>query len=59
MKTAVATMYFNFILTSNLQGVGFVDASGKSIAIPDPDKRPAYLTYFTFHFVIFAVAVDA
>ena len=59
METAVVTMYSNFILNSNLQGVQFADASGKSIAIPDPDKRPAYLTYFTFHFVIFAVAVDA
>ena len=58
-KIAVAIVRSNFFLISNLQGVGFADASGKPITIPEPVNRPADLTYFTFHSVVSAVAVDA
>ena len=43
-ETAVKTFRSNFFFISNLQGVGFIDASEKHITIPDPDKRPADLT---------------
>ena len=58
-ETAVATIRSNFFLITNLQGVGFANASGKPIAIPDLDKRPTDLTYFNFRPVVPAGVVDA
>ena len=57
-ETAVVTIRSNLFLISNLQGVGFANTSGKHISIPDPEKRPADLTYFTFRSVVVAVDVD-
>jgi len=58
-KSDVATIRSNLFLISNLQGAGFDDASEKAIVIPDPDKHPADLTYFAFHFIVSVVAFDA
>ena len=58
-ETTVKTIRSNLFPISNLKGVGFADASRKPIAIPDPDKHPADLTYFNFRSVFSAVAVDA
>ena len=41
-----------------MTGVGFSDATGKSIKIPDILSRPAYLTFFTFRSNILAKFVD-
>ena len=32
----------------NMSGVGFLDSTGKSITISDPDNRPRDVSYFTF-----------
>ena len=58
-ESAVATIRSHFFLISNLQGVGFSDASGKPITIPDPENRPVDLTYFSFRSVVSAITVDA
>ena len=58
-ETAVETICSNFFLISNLQGFEFANASGKHIAIHDPDKRHADFSYFTFRSVVSAIAVDA
>ena len=47
-----------FSLVSYLQCVGFSDVSSKLITIPNPDRRPADLTYFTFRSVVSAARVD-
>ena len=57
-ETAVAIIHSNLFIFSNLQGVGFVDASGKPIAIPDPNKCPADIICFTFCSVVSAVAIN-
>ena len=49
-EAEVETIRFNLFLIFNLQGNGLADASRKPIAIPDLDKRPTDLTYFTFRF---------
>ena len=41
-----------------LQGVSFVNASGKPTTVPDPDNRPADLTYFTLRSVVNAADID-
>ena len=58
-KTTVKTIRSNLFPISNLKGAAFADASRKPIAIPDPDKHSADLTYFNFRSVLSAVAVDA
>ena len=58
-ETAVATIRANLFQLSNLQGIGFTDASGKPIAIPNPDKRLADLNYLTFRSFVSAVVDDA
>ena len=56
-STAISIHNYYF-LVSNFQGVGFSDVSGKPIKIPDPDRRPADLTYFTLRFAVSTVTVD-
>ena len=34
---------------ANTSGVGFLDSTGKSVTISDPDNRPRDVSYFTFH----------
>ena len=43
---------------SNLTGVGFSDATGKILNIPDVTSRPADLAFFTFRSHFFAPSVD-
>ena len=43
---------------SNLTGVGFSDATGKILKIPDVTSRPADLAFFTFRSHFFAPSVD-
>ena len=57
-KSAVAFIRSNFFLIPNLQGVGFLDSSGKPIAVLDSDNRPVDLTYFTFRSVVTAADID-
>ena len=59
METAVATIRSNFFLLSNLQGIGFVDASRNPVKIPYPNKLHADLTYFNFRSAVFTVTIDA
>ena len=57
-ESAVAFIRSNFFLIPNLQGVGFLDSSGKPISVLDSDNRPADLTYFTFRSVVTAADID-
>lgn len=55
--TAVTSIRSVLFFIPNLQGVGFADATGKSIKAPDPDQRPVDQTYFTFHSAVSTVTV--
>lgn len=55
-EAAITCIRSDFFRVANLQGIGFADVSKKPIQVPDPDKRPADLTYFIFRFVVSAVA---
>ena len=47
-ETTVAIIRSHFFLISDIQGVELTDASRKSIAILDLDKRPEDLAYLIF-----------
>ena len=57
-EAAVICIRSAFFRVSNLQRVGFADVSGKPIQVPDPDQRPADLTYLILRSVDSAVATD-
>ena len=46
VNTAAPSIYRSFLRVSNLTGVDFLDATGKSIKVSNPASRPADLTYF-------------
>ena len=56
--TAAQSISRSFFRITNLTGVGFSDATGKSITIPDILSRPADLTFFIFCSSILAKSVD-
>ena len=56
--TTTIDIRYDFFLVSNLQSVGVCDISGKPITIPDPARRPANLSYFTFRFIVSTAMVD-
>ena len=45
-----------FFVVGNLQGIGFLDSSGKPIAVSDP--RAADITFFSFRSTVVASAID-
>ena len=57
-ETTAMSIHNTSFLVSNLQSVGFSDVSVKPLTIPDPDRRPANLTYFLFRSVVSATTVD-
>ena len=57
-EIAVIIIRCNFFLISNPQYVKFTDASGKYIVASELDKRPVDFIYFTFHFIVYDIAVD-
>ena len=52
------SIYRSFFRISNLTGVTFSDAAGKSIKVPDTTSRPVDLTCFTFRSNVLATTVD-
>ena len=58
MEAAVVVIRFGVFRVSRLQGIGFVDSSGKATTVPDPDNCSVDLTYFTFRSVINATDID-
>ena len=45
-----------FFVVGNLQGIGFLDSSGKPIAVLDP--RAADITFFSFRSTVVANTID-
>jgi len=45
-----------FFVVGNLQGIEFLDSSGKPIAVSDP--RAADITFFSFRSTVMASAID-
>ena len=56
--TAVQSISRSFFRISNLTGVDFSDAAGKSIKVPDTTSRPGDFTFFTFRSNVLATIVD-
>ena len=48
-----------FFCVSNMNGVGFVNSSGKSIPVLDSTHRPVDLNYFTFCSIVSAATFDS
>ena len=45
-----------FFVVGNLQGIGFLDSSGKPIMVSD--NRAAEITFFSFRSTVLASAID-
>ena len=57
VDTATQSISRSFFRISNLTGVVFSDAAGKSIKVPDTTSRPGDLTFFTFRSNVLAKTV--